>query len=326
VTEQIERELTALFHDRASLLDVLPPRPVAQVRRARLQAGLALASVLAVLAGVGMAGARLANAGDSDRAVMVTATGERAQADLSKALRRTLAGRKLATSTTVMVPSGKFLDAPDLGFSSADEHRKTVETRYDGSLGTAVMSGTDGQAPSLFVRDELYQKPDQSYVGNVVPYGVAWIRSSKGPSQDLAEWRRQSIASAIPGLMWLYQFPPVEVSERAGRIRLTTPIGTDRVVIVVQLDRHGAISTVISRFELGALNAVSDREDRVVFAPLHGDIPDAEVPLASTVMSSDDFERAKKGAATNCPTPAPSTAPDGRSTTTSCTELFEAPK
>ncbi|MDQ1684176.1 MAG: hypothetical protein QOC82_913, partial [Frankiaceae bacterium] len=66
MTEQIERELTALFHDRASSLDVLPPRPVAQVRRARLQAGLALASVLAVLAGVGMAGARLANAGDSD--------------------------------------------------------------------------------------------------------------------------------------------------------------------------------------------------------------------------------------------------------------------
>ncbi|MBV9098596.1 MAG: hypothetical protein JO079_11110, partial [Frankiaceae bacterium] len=151
MTDQIERELTEMFRELTDRLDVLPPLPAARVRRARLQAGLALASVVALLAGVVLAGARLAAATGSANPMTTTATGQRAMTDLANALRKTLAGRMVATSTTVGVPSGKLVDAPDLGFSAALGPGPIEKTTYDGRAGVSFGAGPDGFSSQLFV-------------------------------------------------------------------------------------------------------------------------------------------------------------------------------
>jgi hypothetical protein len=223
------------------------------------------------------------------------------------------------------VPSGKFTDPPDLGYAAGASEGETVETRYDGHLGVAVKTGADGFPATLFVNDVLYTKPDRRYVGRSVPVTVAWIRQTRGPAQNLTNWRTSSISSAIPGLMWLYQFPPTSVTERHGRIRLETAgMPEMRIVTIVQLGRDGGISTVTTRVMLTSSNAVSDREDRVVFRPLRGDIPHAEAPPASKVMSSEDYQAVQKtDDQSSCPTPPPpSTAPDGTTVTTGVDCLY----
>lgn len=102
MTEQIERELAELFHDRAASLDVRPPLPVAAARRARLQSALAMASVVAVLAGGTVAGARLAGHSRNDRAALAS-SGD-ARHDLEQILDRMMAGRWHVDMTFVADP------------------------------------------------------------------------------------------------------------------------------------------------------------------------------------------------------------------------------
>jgi len=318
MTEQIERELTEMFRERTVRLDVLPPLPAARVRRARLQAGLALASVVALLAGVVLAGARLAAAGGSASPMTTTATGQRAMADLAKALRKTLGSRMVATSTTVDVPSGKLTDAPDLGFSAALGRGESEKTTYDGRAGVAFGAGPDGFSSQLFVDGVLYVRKDPKN-DSFLPPTVFWIRYDRNPSESAAEWRRDGIARTIPGLNQLYSMPPVSVEERAGRIRLSGPdMAGMRAVTVVQLDGSGVIKSVTSRWVLTMANAASDRVDRVTFRPLHAAMPDVTAPPPANVISSSDYDAAKgtHDAQANCPAPASSTAPDGTTVTT----------
>ncbi|MDQ1746465.1 MAG: hypothetical protein QOD07_728 [Frankiaceae bacterium] len=313
MTEQIEHELTAMFRDRAERLDVLPAPSRAQVRRGTLQAGLALASVLAVLAGVVLAGARLADGAGSGAVTSTTASGQRALADLSKALRKTLAARMVATTTTVGVPSKKNTKAPDLGFSAALGRGETHKTTYDGRAGLAVETGPDGQVETLAVGDVLYVHTDQRN-DRFLPVTIGWVRYTKAQGTSTADWRRQEVQRAIPGLLQLYTEPPLSVDERNGRIRLSGPdLAGMQPVTVVQLDSSGMIRSVTSRWLLTMANAASDRLDRVTFRPLRGAMPSIEAPSPANVISSDDYgaEKANYEAQTNCPTPPPSTAPDG---------------
>jgi hypothetical protein len=312
VTEQIERELTELFHDRAERLDVRPaPRP-AQIRRARLQAGLALASVLAVLAGVMLTAARLADGGP-DRPITVTATGQQAMADLMKALRRTLSGREVATTTIVEVPNRKYLDAPDLGYGAAVEHDETYETKYDGTVGDVETTSPE----TRFVHDVLYRKPDRKYLGHGVPASTEWVRYTRDAESTIAQWRDLAISSAIPGLFALYATPgPIDTAtEQDGQIRVTSPdLGGMRFVIKVQLDGSGRVSTLTSRFILSYPNAVTDRVARVTFRQLGDDSLRAEPPVATSVISGAEYDAAKKAyddAHRTCTTTPPSTGPDG---------------
>lgn len=313
MTEQIERELAELFRNRAERLDVLPPQSPAQVRRGRLQVGLALASVLAVLAGTVLAGSRLVDGSPSGAPLTAAATGQRALADLAKALRKTLAGRMVATTTTVEVPSNRNVDAPDLGFSAAMGPGESETTTYDGRHGVAIATRPDGRVDTVFVGDVLYVGKDPQNDG-FLPVGVDWISYTRRANESSADWKRRAIRGAIPGLLELYTEPPTSVDERAGRIRLAGPdIGGMRSVTVVQLDRSGVIRTVTSRWVMTLANAVSDRVDRVTFRALRGSMPAAEAPSPAHVISSSAYATAKTDyeAQKNCPTPPPSTAPDG---------------
>jgi hypothetical protein len=109
MTEQLERELTTMFQDRAGRLDVLPPLPVAHVRRARLQSGLAAAAVLALVAGATVVGVRLGAAAPSNGRLSVSSAMDAKQA-LLRAARQTLAGRwrvdvRMSGPATVGAPS-----------------------------------------------------------------------------------------------------------------------------------------------------------------------------------------------------------------------------
>lgn len=292
MTEQIERELTELFRSRAEALDVLPARPHEQVRRGRLWSGMALASVLAVLAGVVLVGARLAGGGGPNP-LTTTATGQQALEDLSKALRKTFSGRAIATTNTVEVPSGKLADAPDLGYSAKMDAGSTAETRYDGRTGVAVTTAADAHGDVLFVGDALYRHPDPNLAG-FVPASIAWIRYTKDARESLTDWRVHSIGTAIPGLLFLYEMPPEDATEHDGRIELTGPdMGFSHFVMVIQLNRSGTISSVTIRSFQTSANAYSDRVDRVTFRPLN-ETTQVEAPPAVNVMSSADYEAAEK--------------------------------
>jgi len=76
VTEQIERELAAAFHEQAARLEIRPPLPAGEIRRARLQSGLAAVVAVALIGGVAVVGERLANGRSSGTPIRVTeATG-----------------------------------------------------------------------------------------------------------------------------------------------------------------------------------------------------------------------------------------------------------
>ena len=132
MTEPIERELAELFSDRAERLDVRPPLPMAQLRRARLQSGLAVAAVVAVLAGGTVVGARLANQA-SGRDVAVASSGSPAH-DLEQITRRMLAGRWHAVVT--FGGSGGSVTVIDI-----DGPAKTAITRDGDRIGMIEVGG-----------------------------------------------------------------------------------------------------------------------------------------------------------------------------------------
>lgn len=329
--EQLERELAEMFHDRAERLDVKPPLPAARIRRARVQSGLAMASVIAVLAGVGLAGARLAADSGGPNPLTVTASGQQAREDLARALRRTFAGEAEATTTTVEVASRKYLDAADLGFSDArpDYGRAVYDTKYDGRVGTAVTTH-QGRVTGLVLGDVEYDPVNPAYAGRLFPAEIEWVRRTRDARTSPRDWRDRTIPGAIPGMTALYTMPG-DVEERNGRIRVTSPeLAQLSTVTVIQLDRSGKIVSLTSRYVLGMANADSDRVDHVVFRPLHGSIPLAAAPEAATVISSEAYDAATKShdnsANPTCTSTPASTGPDGAAGgVTTCTDVLEPP-
>jgi len=316
VTEQIERELAEMFHQRAEQLDVLPPRPAAQVRRARLQAGLALASVVAVVAGAALAAAKVAGGSTADRAVSIAASGARAKADLVDAFKRTLTAKEVATTRDVVVPNGRYLDQPDLGFSAGVPGAHPTETKYDGRAGDAVTI-RDGQVNMVLVHDALYRRLDARDSRIALPPGVRWVSYPQDAGETPREWRQSSIAFTIPGLFAIYAVPDTmrtTVTEHDGQFRMTvSSAGQASFITIVQLDGSGLIASVTSRIALPPLSGHSDSVDQVTFQPLSGPVG-ATAPAADTVMTGADYDRARQAYAQShrtCATTRPSTGPDG---------------
>lgn len=166
MTDQIERELAELFHDRAQRLDVLPPRPAAQVRRARLQASLAMASVVAVLAAAGTVGVRLAS-GSNSGTVSFAGSGS-ALTQLENVAQRMLGGRWRVTETQRTVKG--------IGDGSANS---AVEVDYDGARKAALVR-IGGDVVAMEIDGVAYftlrLSPD---VAQYLPTTARWQRTSE---------------------------------------------------------------------------------------------------------------------------------------------------
>jgi len=172
MTDQIERELTEMFRERAVHLDVLPPMPAARVRRARLHTALAMASVVAVLASVGVAGMRLA-AGPGNGSASIAASGSPRSA-LERISARMLAGRwRVVVTMRDTSGSAPNTVAPHPGPATED-----MEIEYDGQTKSGIAS-QNGRTVALQVNGVTYT-PLGDMVGQITKYlpkGARWQRA-----------------------------------------------------------------------------------------------------------------------------------------------------
>jgi len=172
VTEQIERELAEMFHERAAQLDVLPPLPAARVRRARLQSAMAMASVVAVLAAGGVVGVRLAASPDGPSA-SIAGSGSAREA-LERVVEHMLTGRWRVTGTE-RIYEPNTADPPNSGGGAPMSF--TVQVDYDGQSETGV-ARQDGEITAIQVGGvsytPLHVPPDAlAYL----PKGARWHRT-----------------------------------------------------------------------------------------------------------------------------------------------------
>jgi hypothetical protein len=173
VTEQIERELTELFHDRAERLDVLPPLPASRVRRARLHTALAMASVVAVLAAVGVVGVRLSSGSAGGEASIADAGS--AKADLEQIAARMLSGRWRVTGAGHVVKN----DSGGGTNSAGGPAPFSLQVDYDGQSKSAV-AREDGNVVALQVGGVTYvplNAPPE--ITRFLPKGARWQRMSR---------------------------------------------------------------------------------------------------------------------------------------------------
>ena len=172
MTEQIERELTEMFHERAAHLDVLPPLPAARARRARLQTALAMASVVSVLAAGGVVGVRLA-ASPAGPSAALAGSGSAREA-LERVAEHMLTGR-WHVSGTERVYEPNTADPP--GSGSDKPMSFTVDVDYDGQSKTGV-ARQDGEITAIQVGGvayvPLHAQPD---VLAYLPKGARWQRT-----------------------------------------------------------------------------------------------------------------------------------------------------
>ena len=138
MTEQIERDLTAMFEGAAAQLDVRPPAPRA-LRLTRLNTALAGALTLALVGGVAVAGVRLASTPTNNGRVSLA--GGDAKAVLLAAVRHTFA-RPMRMITRIELPGSPV---------------QTVETDVDYGRREAVQR-SDGQVQMFSVSGHAYQR------------------------------------------------------------------------------------------------------------------------------------------------------------------------
>lgn len=166
MTEQIERELTELFHERAERLDVLPPLPPARVRRARLQSALAMASVVAVLAAGGVAGVRLASSSGGEASIAGSGS---PRTQLERIAAKMLAGRWRIDATAHEKDGTTTTGNGPVVFS--------LDVEYDGATKSAI-AHRDGNVFAIQVDGATYLAlsalPDQ--LARYLPKGAHWQR------------------------------------------------------------------------------------------------------------------------------------------------------
>lgn len=156
MTEQIERELIAAFHERADRLEIMPPPSASAIRRARVQSALAAAVVVALIGGVTVVGTRLAASGQSSVNPLVKPGLGKASAAkpvvvkpasgalgaLQRAIAKTVVGRYHVVMTG----------------SSNDGHRQpTSLVDFDGAAHVAVVQDADGKVDTIWADGKLYQ-------------------------------------------------------------------------------------------------------------------------------------------------------------------------
>jgi len=169
VTEQIERELTELFRERAERLDVLPPLPPARVRRARLQSAMAMASVLAILAAGGVVGLRLASASGTGNTSIAGSGSPRAE--LERIGARMLAGRWRVDVTAH--------DNPATTTRGPGPAEFTMDLEYDGTTKSGI-ARRGGTVIAIEVAGVTYTALDALplQMTQYLPKGAHWQRSA----------------------------------------------------------------------------------------------------------------------------------------------------
>jgi hypothetical protein len=341
VTEQLERELTQMFHERAQSLDVLPPLPAERVRRARMQSALAMASVVAVLAAAGTVGVRLAS-GTAGGDTSIASSGS-AQEALERVAEHMLTGRWRVTGTESVVQSGR---AVPMGVA--------LQVDYDGPTKSAV-ARNNGKIVAIQVDGVTYvpleAEPD---VMAYLPKGAQWQQTPfpmfgtdpaafvTGASNGASTTSGPHGSPLGPGTADAMRGATVHRTAAGFRIDTAEPYG-GWARTEVKLRADGTISSVHTVTQAHIPNAMgtSTTDQRavldVVFTPLSTPV-DVVAPDPATVVSNAEFSAAFQKAFAQgapgskpCPssmtTPSPAivhhhTSPGGSVTTTQSTTML----
>lgn len=322
MTEQIERELAELFHERADRLDVLPPLPAARVRRVRLQAALAMASVVAVLAAAGVAGVRLSS-GPSGGQVSFAGSGS-ARAALDRVFELVRAGRWQVTGTARVTTAA----GPD---SAGNTSTYALDVRYDGQTKTGI-ARQNGEIVALAVDGVSYiplnVAPD---VAALLPKGARWQRldpdSAPGadPVAPVIAGLGSGGTSSDPGGLSGRPRPTedglahskVRRTSTGFRIESSDGFGSSRVDLSVRSD--GSISSMHAvashRFPQTMPGSMSGMKETTVldavFAPLASPVrvtaPNPATVITATQLGAALQKAFANGTADGTPCPVPMT-------------------
>lgn len=314
MTEQLEQELSHLFHLAAAGVDVQPSGP-RRTRVTRLNAALAAALTLALIVGVAVAGTRLAS-GTSHRGTVSLAGGD-AKTQLLSALRHTF-DRPIRIVTRVQQGSGNL---------------QTSVTDMDYARQVAV-ERANGQVELLAVRGHMYQRLSGGLETMVkVPAGVQWMEISLPPAMNPA------LATASAG-GWasLFGVDPGRLDDPAMTARLTV-VRVDETRFQVSTPVEGQQHSQ-GQFTVGSDGTVTTGSIRVTVDP--GGIPGMSAmpvehisveltierltsplrlspPNPRTVITNEQFQRLFRHGQTSepstCQTTTPTPTADGEQTT-----------